>query len=57
MEYLEGGSLQDLMKTSKATLDESTTQWVLREILKVGCTRGFRGGGGCTSMYHWHAWP
>lgn len=35
MEYLEGGSLQELMKTSKDNLDEHTTQWALREILKV----------------------
>ena len=35
MEYLEGGSLQDLIKTSKTNLDEHTAQWVLREILKV----------------------
>lgn len=40
MEYLEGGSLQDLMKTSKSNLDEHTTQWILREMLKV------RGEGG-----------
>eukprot|EP00752_Nemacystus_decipiens_P012064 g10695.t1 len=35
MEYLEGGSLQELIKASKANLDEHTTQWVLREILKA----------------------
>lgn len=35
MEYLEGGSLQELIKSSKTNLDEHTTQWVLREILKV----------------------
>ncbi|CAM9650979.1 unnamed protein product, partial [Hapterophycus canaliculatus] len=34
MEYLEGGSLQDLMKTSKNNLDEHTTQWIVREMLK-----------------------
>lgn len=36
MEYLEGGSLQDLIKTTKDNLDEHTTQWILREMLKVG---------------------
>ncbi len=36
MEYLEGGSLQELIKSSKGNLDEHTTQWILREILKVG---------------------
>ena len=40
MEYLEGGSLQDLIKISKGNLDEHTTQWVLREIVKV---RGVEG--------------
>lgn len=35
MEYLEGGSLQELIKMSKTNLDEHTTQWILREILKV----------------------
>lgn len=46
MEYLEGGSLQDLMKTSKTTLDESTTQWVLQEILKVAAGVGAEQGDG-----------
>lgn len=51
MEYLEGGSLQELMKTSKDNLDEHTTQWILKEILKV-CRRRKEGsgpprGGGC----------
>ncbi|CAB1104688.1 unnamed protein product [Ectocarpus sp. CCAP 1310/34] len=35
MEYLEGGSLQDLIKSSTNNLDEHTTQWILREILKA----------------------
>lgn len=35
MEYLEGGSLQDLIKMSPDNLDEPTTQWILREMLKV----------------------
>ncbi|CAM9745519.1 unnamed protein product, partial [Ectocarpus fasciculatus] len=35
MEYLEGGSLQDLIKSSTNNLDEHTAQWVLREILKA----------------------
>lgn len=35
MEYLEGGSLQDLIKQSPSNLDEASTQWILREMLKV----------------------
>ncbi|CBN76874.1 Serine/threonine protein kinase [Ectocarpus siliculosus] len=35
MEYLEGGSLQDLIKSSTNNLDEHTAQWILREILKA----------------------
>lgn len=35
MEYLEGGSLQDLIKSSTNNLDEATAQWILKEMLKV----------------------
>lgn len=35
MEYLEGGSLQGLIKSSANNLDEATTQWILKEMLKV----------------------
>lgn len=42
MEYLEGGSLQDLIKSSTNNLDEHTAQWILREILKVRGLRGIR---------------
>lgn len=35
MELLEGGSLQDLIKSSDNNLDEPTAQWILKEMLKV----------------------